>query len=54
MTWALRLKRVFDIYIQTYSECGGAVKVIASIEDPEVIAKIFAHLERICRHFQCL
>ncbi len=27
MTWAQRLKRVFDIDIETCSECGGAVKV---------------------------
>lgn len=26
--------------------CGGAVKVIASIEDPAVIKQIFEHLER--------
>jgi len=30
MTWARRLKRVFNIDIETCSECGGAVKVIAS------------------------
>ncbi len=40
MTWAQRLKRVFDIDIETCSECGGAVKVIACIEDPVVIDKI--------------
>jgi hypothetical protein len=34
--------------------CGGAVKVIASIEDPAVIKQILAHLERICRNFHCL
>ena len=34
MTWAQRLKRVFDIDIETCSECGGDVKIIASIEDP--------------------
>ena len=34
MTWAKRLKRVFDIDIETCSECGGDVRVIASIEDP--------------------
>ena len=44
MTWAQRLKRVFDIDIKTYSECGGAVKVIACIEDPQVINKILDHL----------
>ena len=47
MSWAKRLKRVFHIDIETCSECGGAVKVIASIEDPVVIKKILAHLNRI-------
>jgi len=45
MTWAKRLKRVFDIDIETCSECGGDVKIIASIEDPAVIRKILAHLD---------
>ena len=40
ITWAKRLKRVFHIDIETCSECGGAVKVIACIEDPVVIRKI--------------
>jgi hypothetical protein len=43
MTWAKRLMRVFDIDIETCSECGGDVKIIASIEDPTVIQKILAH-----------
>jgi hypothetical protein len=30
-------------------ECGGAVKIIASIENSVVINKILAYLERICR-----
>ncbi|MFS7508883.1 hypothetical protein AB6W79_11080, partial [Pasteurella multocida] len=29
MTWAQRLKRVFNIDIETCSGCGGAMKVIA-------------------------
>ena len=41
-----RLKRVFNIDITTCEECGGIVKVIASIEDPAVIKQILAHLER--------
>jgi hypothetical protein len=45
ITWAKRLKRVFDIDIETCSECGGNVKIIASIEDPAVIQKILAHLD---------
>jgi hypothetical protein len=44
MTWAQRLKRVFNIDIETCEQCGGAVKVIASIEDPLVIQKILSHL----------
>jgi hypothetical protein len=44
MTWAQRLKRVFNIDIETCSACGGAVKVIACIEDPVVIDKILTHL----------
>ena len=44
MTWAQRLKRVFNIDIETCTECGGSVKVIACIEDPVVIKKILTHL----------
>ena len=46
MTWAQRLKRVFKIDILTCEHCGGAVKVIGSIEDPAVIKKILDHLAR--------
>ena len=46
MTWAQRLKRVFRIEIETCEHCGGAVRIIASIEDPAVIEKILAHIER--------
>ncbi len=45
MTWAKRLKRVFNIDIETCRECGGGVRIIASIEDPVVIQKILAHLD---------
>ena len=44
MTWAQRLKRVFNIDIETCRECGGAMKVIACIEDPVVIKKILIYL----------
>ena len=40
------MKRVFKLDILTCEHCGGAVKVIASIEDPSVIKKILDHLER--------
>ena len=46
MTWAKRLKRVFNIDIETCSECGGDVCIIASIEDPAVIQKILTHLDK--------
>jgi len=45
MTWAQRLKRVFKIDIETCDQCGGTVKVIASIEDPAVVKRILDHLE---------
>ena len=45
MTWAQRLKRVFHIEIESCSECGGEVRIIASIEDPAVINQILAHLD---------
>ena len=57
IAWAKRLKRVFNIDIETCSECGGDVRIIpkalaslagqalASIEDPVVIQKILAYLD---------
>ena len=60
--WARRLKRVFDIDIaymdvgkgreqdavalKPVVGVGGEVKIIASIEDPAVIRKILAHLDK--------
>lgn len=41
-----RLKRVFNIDIEICEHCGGHVKVIASIEDPTVIAHILKHLKQ--------
>jgi hypothetical protein len=43
MTWARRLKRVFGIEIEQCACCGGRLKVIASIEEPELIERILAH-----------
>jgi len=39
------VRRRFIGSTETSSGCGGAVKVIASIEDPVVIRKILAHLD---------
>ena len=44
MTWAQRLKRVFAMDIEKCEKCGGPVRIIASIEDPDVIQKILKHL----------
>ena len=44
MTWAQRLKRVFNIDVSVCPKCGGEAKVIASIEDQAVIDKIPVHL----------
>jgi hypothetical protein len=41
-----REQRVFGIEIEGCVRCGGKLKIIASIEEPEVIAKILAHVER--------
>ena len=38
------MKRVFGIEIEKSKKCGGQVKIIASIEAPEVIEKILKHL----------
>jgi len=46
MTWAQRLKQVFNIDIETCGRCGRSLKVIACIEDQDVIDRILAHLER--------
>ena len=43
MTWAQRLKRVFGMDIAICPACGGAVRILARIEDPVVIEKILAH-----------
>jgi len=45
ITWAQRLKRVFNIDVETCRVCGAAAKVIACIEDPAVIRKILNHLQ---------
>ena len=45
MSWAQRLKGVFGIDIETCPGCGEAVRIIACIEDPEVIEKILTHLD---------
>jgi hypothetical protein len=46
MSWARRLKHVFGVDIEDCARCGGKFKIIASIVEPGVIARILAHLEK--------
>jgi hypothetical protein len=41
LNWARRLRRVFGI--EQCARCGGRLKVLASIEEPELIERILAH-----------
>ena len=40
MTWAQRLKRVFAIEIEKCEKCGGPVRIIAAIEDPDLTSML--------------
>ena len=44
MGWAKVLKRVFDIDIQTCLKCGGQIKIISSIQNPQIIKRILNSL----------
>jgi hypothetical protein len=44
MSWARLLKRVFNIDVETCGACGGKMRIIAAVEDPQVIMKILDHL----------
>ncbi|MBX3701962.1 MAG: IS91 family transposase, partial [Dokdonella sp.] len=46
MNWAQRLKRVFSIDVTPCVYCGGAVRIVASIEEPAAIRAILAHFEK--------
>jgi len=46
LSWAERLKRVFDIDISVCPLCGGTLRVIADVTDPDVIRTILAHLKQ--------
>jgi hypothetical protein len=45
MTWAQRLRRVFDFDLSRCPRCGAPLRVLAVITDPRVIAAILTHLE---------
>jgi hypothetical protein len=44
MSWTRLLKRVFNVDLEHCPNYGGALKMIAAIEDPPVIATILTHL----------
>jgi hypothetical protein len=44
MSWARLLKRVFDIDVEHCAYCGGRLKIITAIVDPQLIVKILTHL----------
>jgi hypothetical protein len=43
LSWARLFKRVFDVDVEHCPNCGGALKIIAAIEDPPVIIKTLSH-----------
>nr|WP_254081861.1 hypothetical protein [Enterobacter cloacae]AKJ21423.1 Transposase [Enterobacter cloacae] len=47
MSWAQRAQAgLFYSTITTCAHCGGAVRIVASIEDPKAIRAILAHVEK--------
>lgn len=44
ISWARLLARVFNIDAETCHLCQGKTKIVAAIEDPQVIKKILSHL----------
>jgi len=42
--WGVNL---FSYHLSTCDTCGGAVKVIASIDDPQLIKQILSHLDSL-------
>ena len=45
MNWSRRLKKVFDIDISVCPNCQGQLKIVSTIEDPQVVKKILVHLK---------
>jgi hypothetical protein len=46
LTWAQRLKRVFEFDITLCPHCGGRLRVIADVTDPAVIRKFLDHVHQ--------
>src|SRR5207249_11981807 len=43
-TWALPMRRAFDLDVLRCPRCAGRMQLIATIDDPAVIQRILAHL----------
>ena len=43
MKWADLLRRVFEIDVLTCARCGGRLRFVAAIDDPEAIRRILGH-----------
>jgi len=46
MSWAERLKRVFNIDITICQHCQGNMRIIACIKDKSVVDKILSHINK--------
>jgi hypothetical protein len=46
MTWAQRLKRVFNVDVQTCERCGGHARIVAAVEEPQAVRAILDHFEK--------
>ena len=46
LAWKRAPARVFGVEIEQCARCGGRLRVIASIEEPELIERILAHRRR--------
>lgn len=46
LTWAQRLKRAFEFDVTICALCGGNLRVIADITDPDIIDKILSHMRQ--------
>jgi hypothetical protein len=46
LTWAQRLKRVFESDISLCPHCGGQLRVIGHVTDPDLIRKILDHIQQ--------
>ena len=41
--WARLIKQVYEVDPLVYARCGGPMRIIAFIEQPEIIAKVLTH-----------